>query len=173
VENNTRKSVFKGQRPLCPFPTANFLNSVETRGNNMDIMKEVKDIADRKKAEAAPANANPNDVAKKARFIRLFTDGIVGNEIWLDRETGVNYLFHHSGTAGGFTPLLGADGKVVISTADVEEATPSAVTMPEESQEDIAQRLAEEKAKKAEAKAAKQAERLKKYEELAKKNNEW
>ena len=37
------------------------------------------------------------------------------NEIWVDKETGVNYLYHASGYSGGLTPLLGADGKPVIS----------------------------------------------------------
>ena len=32
-------------------------------------------------------------------------------EIWVDRETGVNYVFHASGYAGGMTPLLDRDGK--------------------------------------------------------------
>lgn len=36
-------------------------------------------------------------------------------EIWVDRETGVNYLFTSSGYAGGLTVLLGSDGKPVIS----------------------------------------------------------
>ena len=36
-------------------------------------------------------------------------------EIWVDKETGVNYVFHASGYAGGFTPLLDRDGKPVIS----------------------------------------------------------
>lgn len=32
-----------------------------------------------------------------------------------DTKTGVNYLFHVSGYAGGFTPLLDEYGKVVIT----------------------------------------------------------
>jgi len=36
-------------------------------------------------------------------------------EIWVDRETGVNYVFHASGYAGGMTPLLDRDGKPVVS----------------------------------------------------------
>ena len=38
-----------------------------------------------------------------------------GMEIWVDRETGVNYLFSFNGDAGGLTVLLGKDGKPVIS----------------------------------------------------------
>ena len=53
---------------------------------------------------------------KEKRFIRTHGEsGLHGsNEIWVDRETGVNYLFHQSGYGGGLTPLLGADGKPVI-----------------------------------------------------------
>ena len=36
-------------------------------------------------------------------------------EIWVDRETGVNYLYHVDGYSGGLTPLLDRDGKPVIS----------------------------------------------------------
>ena len=36
-------------------------------------------------------------------------------EIWVDRETGVNYVFHAAGYAGGITPLLDRDGKPVVS----------------------------------------------------------
>lgn len=36
-------------------------------------------------------------------------------EIWVDKETGVNYLFHQSGYAGGLTVLLGKDGKPVVT----------------------------------------------------------
>ena len=31
------------------------------------------------------------------------------------KETGVNYLFHAGGNAGGLTPLLDRDGKPVVS----------------------------------------------------------
>jgi hypothetical protein len=33
----------------------------------------------------------------------------------VDKETGVNYVFHASGHAGGMTPLLDRDGKPVVS----------------------------------------------------------
>ncbi len=36
-------------------------------------------------------------------------------EIWVDKETGVNYVFHASGYSGGMTPLLDRDGKPVVS----------------------------------------------------------
>ncbi len=50
------------------------------------------------------------------RFEKIYTQGTLENmEIWVDRETGVNYLFHRSGYSGGLTPLLDRDGKPVIS----------------------------------------------------------
>lgn len=51
------------------------------------------------------------------RFEKLYSQGAVNvTEIWVDKETGVNYLFHTSGYAGGLTPLLDRDGKPVISS---------------------------------------------------------
>lgn len=56
------------------------------------------------------------------RFIKIYDDGAFGsNEIWVDTRTGVNYLFHASGYAGGLTPLLDRDGKPVISPLPVED----------------------------------------------------
>ncbi|MBQ2804207.1 MAG: xylan 1,4-beta-xylosidase [Lachnospiraceae bacterium] len=51
------------------------------------------------------------------RFEKVYTQGAVSvTEIWVDKQTGVNYLFHASGYAGGLTPLLDTEGKPVIST---------------------------------------------------------
>ena len=50
------------------------------------------------------------------RFIKVYSDGAFGsNEIWVDTRTGVNYLFHASGYAGGLTPLLNRDGTPVVT----------------------------------------------------------
>ena len=50
------------------------------------------------------------------RFEKTYTQGSLNvMEIWVDKETGVNYLFHACGNAGGLTPLLDRDGKPVIS----------------------------------------------------------
>ncbi len=50
------------------------------------------------------------------RFIKIYDDGAFGsNEIWMDIKTGVNYLFHASGYAGGLTPLLNRDGTPVVT----------------------------------------------------------
>ena len=46
------------------------------------------------------------------RFEKTYLQGNVNIiEIWVDKQTGVQYLFRYSGSAGGLTPLLDADGK--------------------------------------------------------------
>ncbi len=55
-------------------------------------------------------------MAKNERFEKVYTQGALNiTEIWVDKETGVNYIFHQSGYAGGMTPLLDREGKPVIS----------------------------------------------------------
>ena len=55
-------------------------------------------------------------MAKDERFEKIYSQGTLNvTEIWVDRETGVNYVFHASGYAGGLTLLLDRDGKPVIS----------------------------------------------------------
>lgn len=55
-------------------------------------------------------------MAKNDRFEKTYSQGALTlTEIWVDKETGVNYLFHASGNAAGLTPLLGRDGKPVVS----------------------------------------------------------
>ena len=50
------------------------------------------------------------------RFEKVYSQGAMNvMEIWVDKETGVNYVFHASGYAGGMTPLLDRDGKPVVS----------------------------------------------------------
>ncbi len=50
------------------------------------------------------------------RFVRVYKHGMVSiTEVWVDRATGVNYLYHQDGYSGGLTPLLGPDGKPVVT----------------------------------------------------------
>ena len=50
------------------------------------------------------------------RFIKTFSQGVMNvTEIWVDKETGVNYIFHASGYSGGLTVLLDKDGKPVVT----------------------------------------------------------
>ena len=58
------------------------------------------------------------------RFVKVYTQGaMTTTEIWVDKETGVNYLFHSSGYAGGMTPLLNRDGKPVVTPVPWQDDT--------------------------------------------------
>lgn len=60
--------------------------------------------------------------SKENRFVKTYSQGVLDvMEIWVDRETGVNYLFHWNGSAAGLTPLLDAEGKPVVSYDDDEK----------------------------------------------------
>lgn len=55
-------------------------------------------------------------MAMSERFEKIYTQGKLSNiEIWVDKETGVNYVFRQSGYAGGMTVLVDKDGKPVIT----------------------------------------------------------
>ncbi len=55
-------------------------------------------------------------MAKKERFEAVYSQGTIDvTQIFVDTETGVNYVFRKVGNAGGITILLGKDGKPVIS----------------------------------------------------------
>lgn len=51
------------------------------------------------------------------RFVKIYSQSQIsrGIEIWVDKETGVNYVFRFSGYAGGMTVLLDAEGKPVVT----------------------------------------------------------
>ncbi len=51
------------------------------------------------------------------RFAVAYKQGTITTEtkILVDRETGVNYLYHQSGSSGGLTPLLDREGKPVVT----------------------------------------------------------
>ena len=49
------------------------------------------------------------------RFEKVYSQGgLTVTEVWVDKATGVNYMFHAAGYAGGLTPLLGPDGKPIV-----------------------------------------------------------
>ena len=56
---------------------------------------------------------------KENRFEKVYS--LVGVEILVDKETGVNYLFRSAGYSGGLTVLLDKDGKPVITPIKNEE----------------------------------------------------
>ena len=55
-------------------------------------------------------------MAKEKRFIKTYSQGLGSVEIWVDRETGVNYMYKTSGYSGGLTVLVDAEGKPIISS---------------------------------------------------------
>ena len=58
-------------------------------------------------------------MAKKndERFVKVYENGsfLWEKAIFIDRQTGVNYLYIGSGNSGGVTPLLDANGKPVVT----------------------------------------------------------
>ena len=53
---------------------------------------------------------------KEERFEKIYSQGTANViEIWLDKETGVNYIYRQSGYSGGMTVLLDSVGKPVIT----------------------------------------------------------
>ena len=63
---------------------------------------------------------------KNNRFIKTYSQSTFSadTKIFVDTETGVNYIFIQTGYAGGLTPLLDSQGKPVvtpITLLDTEE----------------------------------------------------
>lgn len=54
-------------------------------------------------------------MAKDKRFEKVYSQGMGTMEIWVDKETGVNYLYRQSGYSGGMTVLIDREGKPVIT----------------------------------------------------------
>ena len=55
-------------------------------------------------------------MANTTRFEKVYSQGsLTSMEIWVDKLTGVNYLYRQSGYSGGLTPLLDKDGKPVVT----------------------------------------------------------
>ena len=55
-------------------------------------------------------------MSKEKRFIKTYSQGLGSVEIWVDRATGVNYMYKTSGYSGGLTVLVDAEGKPIISS---------------------------------------------------------
>ena len=62
---------------------------------------------------------------KEDRFKKILVDGGGFSdsrmEIYVDKKTGVNYLFACSGYAGGLCVMVDRDGKPIVSPLPVEE----------------------------------------------------
>jgi hypothetical protein len=54
-------------------------------------------------------------MSKDKRFEKTYSQGAGAVEIWVDKETGVNYIYRASGYAGGLTVLLDAEGKPIVT----------------------------------------------------------
>ena len=54
-------------------------------------------------------------MGKDNRFIKVYKQDMGSTEIWVDKETGGNYLYHQSGYSGGLTVLLDKDGKPIVT----------------------------------------------------------
>ena len=52
---------------------------------------------------------------KDKRFEKVYSQSLGAMEIWVDKETGVHYLYHSGGYGGGLTVLLDENGKPVIA----------------------------------------------------------
>lgn len=53
---------------------------------------------------------------KEERFEKIYSQGAVNViEIWVDKETGVNYIYRQAGYSGGMTVLMDCEGKPVIT----------------------------------------------------------
>ena len=61
---------------------------------------------------------------KEDRFLKTVVDngGFTDNymAIYVDRQTGVNYLFSSCGNAGGLTVLVDRDGKPIVTPVPKE-----------------------------------------------------
>ena len=57
-------------------------------------------------------------MAKKGneRFVKVLDESgiITCSEVWVDTQTGVQYLYHASGNSGGLTVLVDVEGKPLL-----------------------------------------------------------
>ena len=57
-------------------------------------------------------------MAKKGneRFVKVLEESgiITCSEVWVDTQTGVQYLFHASANSGGLTVLVDAEGRPLL-----------------------------------------------------------
>lgn len=57
-------------------------------------------------------------MAKEKRFEKIYGQDMGSTEIWVDKEIGVNYLYHASGYSGGLTVLVDAEGKPIVTKVE-------------------------------------------------------
>lgn len=62
-------------------------------------------------------------MGKDERFVKIYSQGKLSlSEIFVDKVTGVNYLFRKDGYGAGLCVLVDKDGKPVISSPSEIEA---------------------------------------------------
>ena len=64
-------------------------------------------------------------MAKEKRFVKVHSEGGFKDnlmQIWVDKKTGVNYLYSASGYSGGLTVLLNRDGTPVVTPVPHKDA---------------------------------------------------
>ena len=55
-------------------------------------------------------------MSKDKRFIKTYSQGkMTGTEIWVDKETGVNYMYHYDGYSGGLSVMVDSEGKPIVT----------------------------------------------------------
>lgn len=52
---------------------------------------------------------------KEKRFEEVYSQSMGTVKIYVDKQTGINYLFIQNGYGGGMTPLLNTDGTPVVT----------------------------------------------------------
>ena len=55
---------------------------------------------------------------KEKRFIKVYSESMGENQIFVDSVNGVNYFYHNSGYSGGLTVLVDKDGKPIVTPVD-------------------------------------------------------
>ena len=58
---------------------------------------------------------------KEKRFIKTYSQDLSSVVIYVDKKTGVNYLYVNGGYSGGLTPLLNRDGTPVVTPVPRDE----------------------------------------------------
>ena len=62
-------------------------------------------------------------MAEEKRFVKTYTQGgFVAHlmEVWVDRQTGVNYLYAATGQAAGLSVMLNRDGTPIVTPVPKE-----------------------------------------------------
>ena len=55
---------------------------------------------------------------KNKRFVKAYSQSMNTTSILVDTVTGVNYLYHQDGYAGGMTVLVDKDGKPIVTPVE-------------------------------------------------------